>query len=178
MLEEKVLVWRFNRGDKAALVRIYERYKDDLLKVAAALLNDRSAIEDVVHDVFVGFAEASGSFTLSGSLKGYLAICVANQARDRNRADQRQQTGEPVHTRPGSAGPDEAAIRSEVAERIEAAMGQLPHEQREVIILHLQSKMTFREIAGSKDVSINTIMSRYRYGLDKLRSILDGQLHT
>ncbi|MHC4890844.1 MAG: sigma factor-like helix-turn-helix DNA-binding protein, partial [Planctomycetota bacterium] len=53
---------------------------------------------------------------------------------------------------------------------------QLPYAQRELIILHLQSKMRFRQIAKSKGVSANTIQSRYRYGLNKLRSILDGEL--
>ena len=40
MIEDRLLVWRFNRGDTAALCRIYEKYRDGLLKVAAALLND------------------------------------------------------------------------------------------------------------------------------------------
>jgi RNA polymerase sigma-70 factor (ECF subfamily) len=55
-------------------------------------------------------------------------------------------------------------------------MQQLPCEQREVIILHLQSGMRFRAIADSQGVSINTIQSRYRYGLDKLRSLLDFEV--
>jgi DNA-directed RNA polymerase specialized sigma24 family protein len=40
----------------------------------------------------------------------------------------------------------------------------------------LQSRMKFRQIARSQGVSVNTVMSRYRYGLDKLRSIIDGEL--
>ncbi len=55
---------------------------------------------------------------------------------------------------------------------IEQAMAQLPYDQREAIILHLQSGMRFREIANCQNVSINTILSRYRYGLEKLRSLL------
>ena len=60
MLEDKVLVWRFNRGDTAAFCRIYEKYRDRLLKVAVALLNDRTAVEDVLHDVFADFAQRTG----------------------------------------------------------------------------------------------------------------------
>ena len=62
MLEDKLLVHRFNRGDTDALRHIYEKYKNDLFKVAAALLNDKDCIEDVVHDVFVLFAGAGGNF--------------------------------------------------------------------------------------------------------------------
>ncbi|UCD53656.1 MAG: hypothetical protein JSW27_17745 [Phycisphaerales bacterium] len=42
------------------------------------------------------------------------------------------------------------------------------------MVLHLQVGMKFREIAVSQDVSINTVRSRYRYGLERLRSLLNG----
>jgi len=179
MLEDKLLIYKFNRGDGDALRRIYEKYRNDLLKVAAALLNDRNGVEDVVHDVFVSFAKGVGNFQLRGSLKGYLSICIANRARDRNRAAQRQRTvgldnAGPV--RSDSSGPVHLAVRGELSKRLDCAMAQLPYEQREIIILHLQSRARFRQIAKSKGVSANTIRSRYRYGLKKLRSILDGQL--
>ena len=54
-------------------------------------------------------------------------------------------------------------------------MAQLPYEQREAVILHLRAGMKFRQIAKSQGVSVNTIKGRYRYGLTKLRSILNGE---
>ena len=81
---------------------------------------------------------------------------------------------EPI--RPAKDHPDDSAVRGELSEQLDFAMGQLPCEQREVIVLHLQSKMKFRQIARSQGVSVNTVLSRYRYGLDKLRSIFDGEL--
>jgi RNA polymerase sigma factor (sigma-70 family) len=179
MLEDRVLVWRFNRGDPAALCRIYEKYRDGLLKVAAALLGDRSGIEDVLHDVFVDFAQTTGRFQLRGSLKGYLSICVANRARDMNRTRQRRSSAslDEAQSHPaGSAGPEHTAIRHELVAKLDAAMAELPDEQREIIVLHLQGKLPFREIAGHREISINTAQSRYRYGLDKLRSMLNGEL--
>ncbi|MHC4545921.1 MAG: RNA polymerase sigma factor [Planctomycetota bacterium] len=179
MLEDKLLIRKFNRGDNDALRRIYEKYRNDLLKVAAALLNDRNGVEDVLHDVFVSFAQAVGNFQLRGSLKGYLSICIANRARDKNRSAQRKRTvglDNAGPLRSDSSGPVHLAVRGELSKRLGSAMAQLPYEQREIIILHLQSRMRFRQIAKSKGVSANTIRSRYRYGLNKLRSILDGQL--
>ena len=178
-------MWRFNRGDLAALCRIYEKYRDSLLKVAAALLNDRSGVEDVLHDVFVDFAQTTGRFRLKGSLNGYLSVCVANRARDMNRARQRRSVGaknlspsdEAVSHPTGSDGPEHTAMSRELTTKLDAAMAELPDEQREMIVLHVQSKLAFREIARLKDISINTAMSRYRYGLDKLRSILNGELN-
>ncbi len=179
MLEDKLLIYKFNRGDKDALRRIYEKYRNDLLKVAAALLNDRNGVEDVVHDVFVSFAKGVGNFQLRGSLKGYLSICIANRARDKNRAAHRQRTvglDNAGMIRSDSSGPVHLAVRGELSELLGSAMAQLPCEQREIIILHLQSGAGFRQIAKSKGVSANTIRSRYRYGLNKLRSMLNGGL--
>jgi RNA polymerase sigma-70 factor (ECF subfamily) len=178
MIEDRVLVWRFNRGDSAALCRIYEKYRDGLLKVAAALLNDRSGVEDILHDVFVDFAQTTGRFHLKGSLKGYLSICVANRARDMNRTRRRHNTSpDEVNVHPAATdGPEHAAISRELATKLDAAMMELPDEQRETLVLHLQGRLPFREIAKLKEISINTAQSRYRYGLDKLRSTLDGEL--
>lgn len=179
IVEDKILVWRFNRGDTASLCRIYEKYRDDLLKVAAALLNDKSGIEDVLHDVFLDFAQTTGQFQLKGSLKGYLAICVANRARDRNRTIRRHGTAsldEVGLNRPSVDGPEQAAVSREQGQRLAVAMAELPDEQRETVVLHLQGRMPFREVARLKGISVNTAMSRYRYGLDKLRSALDGEL--
>ncbi len=179
MIEDRLLVWRFNRGDPAALCRIYEKYRAGLLKVAAALLNNRSGVEDVLHDVFVDFAQTTGRFQLRGSLKGYLSICIANRARDRNRAMQRRSStslDEAVLRPSVTDGPEHAAVSRELAAKLDTAMGLLPDEQREIIVLHLQGKLPFREIAELKEMSINTAMSRYRYGLEKIRSALDGEL--
>jgi len=179
MLEDRILVWRFNRGDAAALCRIYEKYRDGLLKVAAALLNDRSGVEDVLHDVFVDFAGTAGRFELRGSLKGYLSICVANRARDRNRMIRRRASVSLAASLPppvSSNGPVQTAISRELVVRLHDAMAELPDEQREVIVFRLQSKLPFRDIARLRKISVNTAMSRYRYGLDKLRSALNGEL--
>lgn len=172
-------MWRFNRGDSAALCRIYEKYRACLLKVAAALLYDRSGVEDVLHDVFVDFAQTVGRFQLKGSLKGYLSICVANRARDRNRVMQRRSSASLDEATPRQTdfgGPQHIAMGRETAARLDAAMAGLPDEQREIIVLHLHSRLPFREVAELRCISINTAMSRYRYGLEKIRSALDGEL--
>ncbi len=176
MIDDKILVWRFNRGSKDALRRIYEKYKDDLLGLAVTLLRDRSLAEDVVHDVFVSFAAATGTFQLSGTLRGYLSTCVANCARDRNRLRAGRDVGlgaaEVVDA--DCAEPLEGVARREESGRLEDLLARLPYEQREVIVLHLHHEMRFRQIAEMLGVSINTVQSRYRYGLDRLRSLLSS----
>lgn len=178
MIEDKQLIGRFNRGDRQALQRIYEKYRDDLLKVAASLLIVSSQVEDVVHDVFVSFARQSGKFKPSGSLKGYLAISVANRARDCNRRlhFQAGADGDAIKAHATSAhGPAQQSVCRELQCLVTAAVEALPEDQREVIVLHLQCGLRFREIARVKDVALPTIQSRYRYGLAKLRSALNGE---
>jgi RNA polymerase sigma-70 factor (ECF subfamily) len=176
MIDEKILVWKFNRGSKDALRRLYEKYKDDLLGLAVTLLRDRSLAEDIVHDVFVSFAGTTGTFHLGGSLKGYLSTCVANCARDRNRLRSGRDVGLDAAEGIGcdSDGPAEYAAGCEQTGRLRDLLGRLPYEQREIIVLHLHHGMRFREIAEARGVSINTVQSRYRYGLEKLRSILNN----
>ncbi|UCD49838.1 MAG: sigma-70 family RNA polymerase sigma factor [Phycisphaerales bacterium] len=176
-IEDRLLVRRFNAGDAQALRRIYEKYRPDLLSVARALLKDPSAAEDVLHDVVVSFASQAGRFALKGSLKGYLAICVANRARNVNRrSGPRGPAGEVQRHRPQRGNACQAASDAERCQIVTSAMEQLSDAQREVVALHVLGAMRFREIAQQKGESINTIQSRYRYGLKKLRSLLNGQV--
>jgi RNA polymerase sigma-70 factor (ECF subfamily) len=176
MLEDKLLIWKFNRGNREALRGIYERYKDDLVTLAAALLIDAASAEDVVHDVFVGFIASSRKFRLTGSLKGYLATCVANNARNKNKVGRRIQKIETDAAVLEANQPDAAAIFGEELRHLSLALGKLPYEQREVLLLHSYSGMKFKAIAHQQKVSINTVQGRYRYALDKLRSMLDGEI--
>lgn len=179
MLEDKLLVWRFKRGSRDAFCRIYEKYRDDLLRLAVSLLNEAGAAEDVVHDVFNSFIRAGGQFRLTGSLKGYLATCVANRARNVNRAYRRQQTVRLDEAGPMASDckrPDQWITYSEELRLLSNALAQLPYSQREAITLHLQARMKFREIAGFQDVPTKTAQSRYRCGLDKLRSLLNSEV--
>jgi RNA polymerase sigma-70 factor (ECF subfamily) len=178
-VEDRLLVRRLNRGDATALSRVYEKYRDDLLRLAASLLSNRATAEDTVQDVFVRFAGSARTFRLTGSLKGYLSTCVANAARNNLKTTRRRETtgldeaAEPASDAPG---PEHWLISSEQFNRVSAAMGQLPPEQREVVTLHLYGDRPFREIAEWQETSIKTVQSRYRYGLDKLRSLLDSEV--
>ncbi len=178
MIEDKLLIWKFKRGSSDALCRIYEKYKDNLLRLAAALLNDTTAAEDVVHDCFVSFAQSPEILKLGGNLKSYLATCVVNRVHNWNSARRRQETANRSEAESAISNlkrPEQWIICSEELRRLNSALAQLPYQQREVIILHLQGGMKFRTIAESQGVSINTAQSRYRYGLDKMRSLLDSE---
>ena len=177
MLEDKLLIWKFKCGSSEALCRIYRKYGDYLLALAVALLQDVNAAEDVVHDVFCKFIESREKFKLAGSLKSFLATCVVNLARDKLRARKSQpcELDEAAEAALDMNNPEHDAIFGEQARNLNYAIAQLAYEQREVIMLHLRGGMKFREIAGLQGISINTAKSRYRYGLEKLRTLLSDE---
>ncbi|MCX5645886.1 MAG: RNA polymerase sigma factor [Phycisphaerae bacterium] len=178
-MEDRLLVWRLNRGDATALSRVYEKYRDDLLRLAVSLLNNPATAEDVVQDVFVRFAGSARVFRLTGSLKGYLATCVANAARNTRKAGRLRQADpvdESMEVAAAGKGPEDGLVCGEQFDLVSRAMEGLPPEQREVVTLHLYGDLPFREIAGWQKTSIKTVQSRYRYGLDKLRSLLNGEV--
>ena len=174
ILKDRRLVHRLSRADPDALRQIYHRYKDDLLTVAMALLADPDAAEDCVHDVFVHFAGAPADMRANRNLRGYLMRCVANRAKNLIERQQLQAVREMDEQ--DYAGeqdcPEGRLIVSEESTRIFEAMAKLPAEQREVVSLHIHGQMKFREIAEQLDLSINTVQSRYRYGIGKLRTFL------
>jgi len=174
MLDDKLLIWQFNRGRVEALHRIYEKYKHDLVTLAASLLTDLALAEDVVHDVFIGFIRSSGRFQLTGSLKGYLSTCVANAARNCNKAEWRRRHGAIDEAEPPVSvadNPISQVVLDEEFGRLSRALDQLPYEQREVLVLRVYAGMTFAAIAAQQNVSIYTAQGRYRYALDKMRSL-------
>jgi len=176
MLEDKLLVLRCRRGDKDAMRRIYEKYKDYLLTLARGLQGDRTDAEDIVHDAFVAFARSARQFRLTGTLRGYLATCVVNRVRDKIRAQARRaEAGDATPKVRHSNNPARLATESEQVMQLRQALSRLPHEQREVVILHVKGGMKFREIARLQGVSLSTTHGRYRYGLGKLRSLLNSE---
>jgi RNA polymerase sigma factor (sigma-70 family) len=181
MSEDKLLILGFKQGRQEALRRIYDKYKVGMLKVAVVLVGDVHAAEDIVHDVFVSFARSADRIGLTGSLKSYLATSVVNRVRNRLRdAGRRGESPLEEADLPASLqrGPQQWAILSEELAALSEALGQLPYEQREVICLHVETDLSFRQIAALQKTSVNTVKGRYRYGMEKLRSLLDAKVET
>jgi len=177
MPEDERLISELHRGNRQALHRIYIKYKDNLLTIAASLLQDSFAAEDVLHDVFVSFAAGAGEIKLKVSLRNYLVASVANRVRDIYRKKKHPTVGLEQVGRIGSdsGDPVHSAIFGEQFRLLTDALFQLPFEQRETIILHVKGGMKFREIAQMQGIATSTVQGRYRYGLEKLRKVLNGE---
>ena len=67
-MKEKLLIWKLNHGSEDALCQIYEKYRDNMVRIAAGLLNDVGTSEDVVQDVFLTFVHSAGKSLTSAGL--------------------------------------------------------------------------------------------------------------
>jgi RNA polymerase sigma-70 factor (ECF subfamily) len=178
MIEDKLLIFRCKNGSRVAFRRIYEKYESDLRTLAANLLDDKAAAEDVVHDVFVSFLKIVDRFELKSSLAGYLKTSVANRARYylRKRQQQTVVVNGDEQLISSDDGPVRLVIQSEELQKIVLAMSRIPYEQREAIVLYLHGRMKFNAIAKLQNVSIKTAHTRYRAGLHGLKMILNSKV--
>ncbi len=176
--DEQALLTAMARGNMKAFDKIYLIYKDDLLTVLVWLLKDRPMAEDVLHDVFVSLAQRAEPVELRSSLKNYLMTSCLNKARNLMRRQNK------VESLAGNTGgmqsstmnnPVEKTIMNEECKRVVTALTALPEEQREVVALRIHGQLTFREIAESLAISINTVQSRYRYAISSLKNMLVRQ---
>ena len=174
MSEDKHLMKLLRHGDSNALHRLYEKYRTDLFTVALSLIHDVHTAEDCLQDVFVRLAEGAANLDIRRNLMGYLISSVANRARDRLRQKTRlSYRTENIGCSSCAADPVKVLIDREESARAFNTLMRLPYDQREVFVLRVQAGMKFREIAELQNISIRTAISRYRYGIEKMRALLE-----
>ncbi|MHC4627219.1 MAG: RNA polymerase sigma factor, partial [Planctomycetota bacterium] len=116
VMEDKLLIWKFRRGSREALRRIYDKHHGHLLKLAVVLTGNTDTAEDVVQEVFVNFARSADRIGLAGSLRSYLITSTVNGVRNQCRNSRRRQArsldraGQVLST---ARRPDQWAILSE-----------------------------------------------------------------
>jgi RNA polymerase sigma factor (sigma-70 family) len=145
---------------------LYRQHGAALLVFARAISGDRGRAQDVLHQVFLKAIE-NGRLSQAIDKKAYLFACVRNavvndaKLRDRNM---------PLDVDSAWFSPPDRDYAGE--RNLRRALGDLPNDQREVIVLHLWGELTFAEIGDLLGVSSNTAASRYRYALAKLRGAM------
>jgi RNA polymerase sigma-70 factor, ECF subfamily len=166
------LTERIARGDAAALEEVYDAYAVAIYRQALGLLSSAADAEDVVQEVFLKLVRRRGGPILE--LRAYLLTAARHEACSSLRRRQREAPADGVEAEltealPRGSGTDPAAIRD--------ALALLPAEQREVVILKVYEQRTFEEIGRMLKTSMNTVASRYRYALKKLRQALGDSAH-
>lgn len=158
-------------GDAHSLLgRLYDRHGKSLYQYAVMLLADATAAEDAVQQVFASLLRQGGNISIENEVH-YLRRAVRNECYSslrRMRLAQLDETSAPLL----EASSGEASIEERLT--LERAIRELPIDQREVLHLHVFEGLTFQETAEAMHESINTVSSRYRYALKKLREHFDG----
>jgi RNA polymerase sigma factor (sigma-70 family) len=165
---DRRLADRMAAGDEQALEEIYDAYAGAIYRQALSILSSRSDAEDVVQDVFLKLVRRRGGPILD--LKAYLLTAARHQACSslrRSAPVDLVADPETVFT-PTHAHSESRLDRQDVREALEA----LPPDQREVVVLKVYEQLTFEEISRRVRASANTVASRYRYALKKLRRSL------
>ena len=144
-----------------------------LRRYARALVGDRAAADDLVQDTLERAWTRVAQWRPGSDLRAWLFAIMHNL-----RIDQLRRPTIPITSL------DEVdvdlPIRATQADRIElnelgAALGQLPEEQRAVVLLVALEDMSYGEVAATLGIPIGTVMSRLARGRDRLRRVLDGQ---
>jgi RNA polymerase sigma-70 factor, ECF subfamily len=147
----------------AEIEDLYRQHGAALLLFASAISGDRGRAQDAVHQVFLKAIE-NGSVSEAINKKAYLFACVRNAVLNEAKLQDRNM---PLDINSAWFSPPDRDYAGE--QNLRRALGDLPDDQREVIVLHVWGELTFSEIGDLLSVSSNTAASRYRYALAKLR---------
>jgi RNA polymerase sigma-70 factor (ECF subfamily) len=151
------------RANSAEIEVLYRRHGSALVLFALAITGERSRAQDVVNHVFLNLIE-KGSLDRARDKKAYLFASVRNAAL--NEGKLRERTA-PLDCDSAWFAPPDRDFAEE--QNLRRALGALPDDQREVIVLHIWGELTFSQISELLSISSNTAASRYRYALAKLR---------
>jgi RNA polymerase sigma-70 factor (ECF subfamily) len=147
-----------------------DRHGPALVLLARQWTASRADAEDVVQEAFVRFWRSRDRVADPAA---YLFASVKHCALDRLRSRQRQVRREQVTARP-EAEPLFAGGLEQDERRfaIEGALRELPESQAEVLVMKIWGGLSFPQIAAALEISVNTVASRYRYALARLREQL------
>ena len=156
---------------------LYSTERERLFTYALSIVGDEGCSEDIVHDVFGKLCEKPLE---AEDLRAYVYRCVRNRALDILRKKSRTRgflnsiSYTSIYEMNGHAA-DQTMQHKERMLQVQEAMGTLQDGEREVMVLHLHSEMTFGEISKILETPMGTVASRYRRGISKLRKKLSEE---
>jgi RNA polymerase sigma-70 factor (ECF subfamily) len=155
-----------------------ERHGPALMLFARQWSSTWQDAEDALQNGFIRFWRSRAAIVKAGKDEpAYVYACVRSAAMDLGRSQRRRS----AHEQRARVPADESAFELSVehAERqalIQAALAQLPGDQREVVVMKLWGGLTFLQIGIVLGVPQNTAASRYRYALARLEAELSGEV--
>jgi RNA polymerase sigma factor (sigma-70 family) len=155
-------------GDKTAFDRVYQELKTPIFTVIYRITQERMLAEDVMHDVFVKLFQASPSAQIENP-RAWIFRMARNLAIDSVRKTK-------AYALPEDMADDSTRMEDTVIERtdVETAIHRLTREEREIVTLHLNAGLKFREIAEIIESPLGTVLWKYKKAIGAMRNYLNG----
>jgi RNA polymerase sigma-70 factor (ECF subfamily) len=180
------LMLAYAAGDAAAFEALYARHKGGVYRYLLRQCRQGGVAEELFQDVWMNLIRARASYAPTAKFTTWLYRLAHNRLIDHYRASGHLSLvsadddahEELVAAIPAARGdePQARAENRELAERLRAAVAALPPAQREAFLLQQEGGLSLAEIAELTGVGAETVKSRLRYALGKLRGELGGQL--
>ncbi len=185
--EDMEMLRAVNGGDATAYRGLVEKYQQRVYSMAYGVLRNREDARDVTQDAFVKAYKNLHSFRLESSFYTWLYRIAMNLAIDLTRKRKRRQTSsfdEQIATRDGEGqiaethhqdSPSKTLERKQLYSKIMDAIGKLPEDQQQVILLRELEGLSYREISDITGIPEGTVMSRLFYARKKLQKLLAAE---
>lgn len=176
---DEQLMQALTRGESWAMTALYDRYGRLVFSLALKILNDRSAAEEAVQEVFVKVWHRANNYDAArGKFSSWLTGIAHNQAIDelrRRRVRPSASDDEDAMADVAADGPApiDVAMQSMERRRILDALSAIPTEQRRCIEMAYFEGYTQQEIADRLNEPLGTVKTRMRLGMQKLRTLLE-----
>lgn len=148
---------------------IIDEHQQQLFSFAFFRVGSYEVAQDIVQDVFIKFYENSRHLSAANNVKAYLLKTISNACIDYLRKNGKIQFVAIEHVEKELTDENEERCISEFL-RIDEILYNLPAEQAEILRLKFVDSLNFVEISELLDVNINTVKSRYKYAIEKLRN--------
>lgn len=173
------LWYRIKDGDSSALGELYDGFAGAMFSLSLEILGDRWEAEEVIQDVFSYLWRKPDAFaTGKGKFSSWLLVLTRNRSIDRYRSRKRRLDRDEFDDSFGvkedtsqSSGAEEATLSDERS-HLKNAFSYLPPDQRKVLELFYFRGMNHQEISDTLELSLGTVKSRIRLGIEKLRNSL------
>ena len=175
-------IWyRIKDGDASAFGELYDGFAGAMFSLSLEILGDRWEAEEVIQDVFSYLWRKPESFAPNkGQFSSWLLVITRNRSIDRYRSRKRRldrgESDETLAQKPDSSLVDgaEGATQSDERSHLRSAFKNLPEDQRQVLELSYFKGLNHVEISDHLDLSLGTVKSRIRLGIEKLRNSLSN----
>lgn len=167
-LEFQRYLKEIDRGNKNALKIIYDYYGHDVYSYAFSFVKNKQMAEDICQDVFIKMWNKSKSYRKHTKHKGWIMIITKNMSIDYLRKYKREDIRDEFDIASNIDMEDSVNEKLQINE----ALDLLKDEEREIVILHAISDLTFKSISEILDKPLGTVTWRYREAIKKLRNKL------